>query len=65
MDLSSLKRQPTSWLNYRGDVRKIDRSTPLGPNLFGEHLWPVVAFYDESTDMTRVGLSLIAPEVTR
>lgn len=53
-------RQPTNWLTYPGRVSP-DPAIALGPNLLGEHLWPVSAEYDEKTDTTRVGLSFIAP----
>jgi hypothetical protein len=53
-------REPVQWLNYRGRV-SIEPGSPMGPNLMGEYLWPVVAEYDPETDTTRVGLSFIAP----
>ena len=56
-------RKPTSFLNYKGDVRGILRDTNLrlGPNVLGEWLYPVTAEYDAETNRTRVGVSLIAP----
>ena len=54
------QRAATSWLNYPGDHRHLVDGPPMGPNLFGELLYPVTADFDG--ERTRVGFSLIAPE---
>jgi len=59
-------REPTNYLNYKGDVRKgiIEREAtgfPFGPTTIGEPVWPVTVEYDEQADLTRVGISYIPP----
>lgn len=56
-------RPAVNWLNYRGDQTHLiyPIQPPLGPNAYGEHLYPVIAEYDWVTNWTRVGLTPIAP----
>jgi hypothetical protein len=61
------ERTATGWANYPGDVlagitADIDSGKPMGPNYMGESMWPVEANYDEATNVTRVGFSLLGPE---
>ena len=52
-------RKATCWLTYPHTLVP-DPYKPLGPNLLGEHLWPVEVTH--GTDgSSRVGFSLIAP----
>jgi hypothetical protein len=69
MTETAIPRKATGWANYHGDVtsaiaRDIEAGTPRGPNYMGELMWPVDAAYDAESNMTRVGFSLIAPEVS-
>lgn len=57
-------RQPTGYMNYRGDQRQILDEGPKGPNDLGELMYPVSAEYDAEINRTRVGFSLIAPAAT-
>jgi len=54
------QREPVRWLNYHDDV-DVDFASPMGPNTMGERLWPVTSSYDPKTNVTRVGLSYVAP----
>lgn len=56
-----MTRTPVCWLNYRGDHRSRVGGDPMGPNAFGEWLWPVEAEYDAEANRTRVGFTLIPP----
>lgn len=63
-------RTATGHANYPGDVTAaieadIASGRPFGPNYMGELMWPVDATYDAEANRTRVGFSLLAPEVTR
>lgn len=63
-------RQPIGFANYRGDCvatwqRHIEAGNAFGPNYMGELMWPVSASHDPEADLTRVGFSLLAPEVSR
>lgn len=53
-------RQPASgWLNYPPGIDDPDPYRPMGPNLIGELLWPVMV--QRLVDRTRVGFAYIAP----
>jgi hypothetical protein len=58
-------RTAVNWLTYNGDHRHLvshdGESVALGPNTYGELMYPVTATYDDVADKTRVGLSPIAP----
>jgi len=61
-------RAAIGFMNYPGDVRPgieadIASGRAMGPNHFGESMWPVIATYDAAADVTRVGFSLIPPQV--
>lgn len=49
-------------LTYRGDRTGLVLDPKrLGPNAYGEHLYPVTGRYDPATNKTRIGLTPIAP----
>lgn len=53
-------------MNYRGNVtasiqQHIESKQPMGPNYFGELMWPTGATYDALTDLTRVTFTLTPP----
>lgn len=65
-----MSRAAIGHANYPGDVTAgiaadIESGRPFGPNYMGELMWPVNASYDAVTDATRVGFSLMPPEVAR
>ncbi len=67
--MTSTPRKPTGFANYPGNVtvaiaRDVDAGRSFGPNYMGELMWPVTADYDTATNVTRVGFSLMAPEVS-
>lgn len=59
-------RKPIGLLNYQGRV-SIDPLKACGPNYMGEQMWalPDHTSYDEPTDRTRIGFSLIPPPELR
>ncbi len=67
--MTSTSRVAIGYANYPGNVTEaiaadVASGRPFGPNYMGEQMWPVSADYDTATDTTRVGFSLIAPEVS-
>lgn len=60
-----VERAAIGHANYHGDVRNtFDVETfdgAKGPNYMGEIMFPVSMEYDEETDMTKVGYSLMPP----
>jgi hypothetical protein len=59
----SEKRRAQTYLNYKGkiDLRTIQLEGPKGPNTVREMQWPVSVEYDEESDTSRVGFTLIPP----
>lgn len=61
-------RAAIGYMNYEGDVTAaiktdIESGRAVGPNYFGEHMWPVDCTFDDTVGVTRVGFSLIPPTV--
>ena len=60
-----VERAAIGHANYHGDVRHtFDFETfegRKGPNYMGEIMFPVTAEYDEETNMTKIGFSLMPP----
>lgn len=61
-------RAAIGYMTYPGDVTAgiaadIESGRAMGPNYFGEHMWPVEAAHDPDMNVTRVGFSLIPPPV--
>lgn len=60
-----IERVAIGHMNYPGDLRStFDFETfkgAKGPSYMGEVLFPVDAAYDEETNMTKIGFSLMPP----
>lgn len=54
-------RKPVRFLNYKARLKRSDLPEAMGPDLFGQLLYPVTIRWDGKKQRTRVGLSYIAP----